>query len=152
MPTIIETTDDRIHVELDLAVPPPLAWTLLTEKPHIARWWGEHVDFEARPGGMLVETWFDGGRAVTTLGEVTRCDPAAALEMTWADTDWPGDTRVALRLSEQGGGTRLALDHAGWGVHPPSVRQALIDAHAAGWSRYLGRLAEYAGALARRSS
>ena len=116
----------------------------MTEKQHIANWWGDHVDLQARPGGKLVETWSDGGRMVNTSGDVTRCDPPLALEMTWADDDWPADTNVAFGLSESGGGTRLVLDHAGWSVHPVGERQKMIDAHAAGWSRYLARLAEYA--------
>jgi activator of Hsp90 ATPase-like protein len=64
--------------------------------------------------------------------------------MTWADDAWPADTRVGFRLSEYGDKTRLVLDHSGWSVHPAGEREALIAAHARGWSRYLARLAEYA--------
>ena len=141
---LVETTADSIHIEVDLPVPPTRAWALLTEQRHIASWWGEHVDLEARPGGKLSETWSDGRRTVITAGDVTRCDPPLALEMTWADDAWPADTNVAFRLSASGGGTRLVLDHAGWSVHPVGERQKLIDTHAGGWSGYLARLAEYA--------
>ncbi len=140
----VETTDDAIRITVELAVPPQRAWPLLTEKAHIANWWGAHVDLQARPGGRLLEPWADGGRTVITSGEVTRCAPPWALELTWADDDWPGDTRLAFHLSERGEGTQLVLDHSGWGVHPASKRQELIDGHARGWSRYLARLAEYA--------
>jgi uncharacterized protein YndB with AHSA1/START domain len=141
---LVEITADNIHIEVDLPVPPTRAWALLTEQRHIAKCWGEHVDLEARPGGKLSETWSDGRRTVTTAGDVTRYDPPIALEMTWADDDWPADTSVGFRLSQRGEGTRLVLDHAGWRVHPVGERQKLIDTHAAGWSRYLARLAEYA--------
>jgi uncharacterized protein YndB with AHSA1/START domain len=117
---------------------------VLTEQRHVARWWGEHVDLDARPGGRLVETWVDDGRVVVTSGEVTRCEPPRALEMSWADEGWPSPTSVAFRLAEHEGGTRLVLEHTGWDVHPAGERQALIDAHVAGWSRHLGRLAEQA--------
>ena len=144
----IETTGDSIHVEVDLAVPPLQAWALLTEKQHVASWWGDHVELQATTGGKLLERWSDGGRTVITAGVVTRCDPPFALELTWADNDWPAETQVAFHLSAEGDGTRLALDHSGWSVHPAAERQKLIAAHAAGWSRYLERLAEY-GAGAR---
>lgn len=140
----VETTNEAIHITVDLPVPPTQAWALLTEKSHIAKWWGEHVDLDARTGGKLLEVWADSGRKVITTGEVTRCDPPRALEMTWADDDWPGHTMVAIRLSEHGEGTHLVLDHAGWSVHPASTRQGLIDGHARGWSQSLARLAEYA--------
>ena len=141
----LETTGDSIHAEVDLAVPPLQAWALLTERQHVARWWGDHVELQAGAGGKLSETWSEGGRTVVTSREVTRCDPPFALELTWADDDWPAETRVAFHLSEEGGRTRLALDHSGWGVHPAGERKKLIDAHAAGWSRHLERLATYAG-------
>ena len=140
----IETTNDTIRIEVDLPVPPRRAWALLTEKPHITSWWGDHVDLQARAGGKLLETWADGRRQVLTSGEVTRCDPPWALEMTWGDDDWPGDTTVAFHLSERGEGTHLVLDHRGWSVHAAGKRKELIDGHARGWSQSLARLAEYA--------
>ena len=140
----VETTGDVIRIELELSVPPEQAWALLTGKPHIAIWWGDYVDLLARPGGKLLERWSDGGREVVTSGEVTRCDPPVALDMTWADDDWPGDTEVALRLVAHGGGTRLGLTHAGWGVYPAGERRDLIEGHARGWAQALTRLADYA--------
>ena len=142
----VESTGDSIRIEVDLPVPPARAWALLTERQHVANWWGGHVELQARPGGKLVERWSDGGREVITSGDVTRCEPPRALEMTWADHDWPGDTRVSLHLSGHDAGTRLVLDHSGWGVHPVDERQRLIDAHAGGWSQSLARLADYAAA------
>jgi uncharacterized protein YndB with AHSA1/START domain len=140
----IETTGDVIRIPVDLPVPPGQAWALLTEKPHIVNWWGDHVDLQARSGGGLLETWFDSGREVITSGRVTRCDPPFVLEMTWADDDWPGETRVAFHLSGNGSGTRLVLDHSGWSVHPPNKWGRLIQDHARGWSEHLVRLAGYA--------
>jgi uncharacterized protein YndB with AHSA1/START domain len=140
----VETTDGSIHMEVALAVPPMRAWAVLTERQHIANWWGDHVNLQARPGGTLRETWSDGGRQVVTSGHVTCCDPPSALELTWADDDWPGETRVAFHLAEHNAGTRLVLDHSGWGVHPVDRRSELIGAHCSAWARYLARPAEYA--------
>ncbi len=140
----IGTMEDVVRIVVDLPVPPKQAWALLTEKPHTANWWGDHVDLQPRSGGGFLEKWSDGTREVITSGEVTRCDPPFALEMTWADDDWPADTRVTFHLSEHGDGTRLVLDHSGWSVHSPSRREKLICGHAHGWSQHLARLAEYA--------
>ncbi len=140
----VETTDDVIRIAIDLSVPPKRVWTLLTEEPHIANWWGSYVELQARPGGKLRETWSDGAREIVTSGEVTRCDPPFALEMTWADDDWSGDTTVAFHLTEGRDGTHLVLTHAGWTVHAADQRHALIDGHARGWSEHLTRLAAYA--------
>ena len=140
----IETTEDVVSIVVDLPVPPEQAWALLTERSHTANWWGAHVDLQPRTGGAFLEKWSDGAREVITSGEVTRCDPPFALELTWADHDWPADTRVTFFLSGHGDRTRLALDHSGWGGHPPGGREELIRGHAHGWSLHLARLAEYA--------
>ena len=144
---IVDTGGDAIHIVVELSVPRMQAWTLLTEKQHIASWWGDHVDIQARPGGMLSEVWSHGERVVVTSGLVTRCDPPSVLEMTWADNGWAGETRVSFHLSEHGNGTRLEFDHSGWSVHPAGERKKLVEAHAAGWSRYLTRLAEYSAVV-----
>jgi uncharacterized protein YndB with AHSA1/START domain len=143
----VRTTDDSIRVEVSLAATPHQAWSLLTEKQHISNWWGDHVSLEARLGGKLLERWSDNGRQVVTSGEVTQCRPPSVLEMTWADDDWPGNTKVAFDLSTDAGGTRLVLEHSGWRIHPVANRWRLIDAHADGWSRYLKKLVEYASEL-----
>jgi uncharacterized protein YndB with AHSA1/START domain len=139
----IETTDDVIRIEVDLAVPLRRAWVLLTQEAHIARWWGDHVSLQARPGDAFRETWSDGVREVVTAGEVTRCEPPIALELTWADDDWPDETTVVFHLSENRDGTRVVLTHSGWRIHPTDTRQAMIDGHVRGWSDHLASLAAY---------
>lgn len=144
-----ESTSDRIRIEVVLAVPPRRAWSLLTQQEHLASWWGEHVHLDAKVGGRFVERWSDGGRHVVTSGTVLRCEPSAALELTWMDDDWPGETKVAFRLRERGWGTSITFEHSGWDVHPESSRSALLQAHASGWSHYLAALVEYAEATGR---
>jgi uncharacterized protein YndB with AHSA1/START domain len=116
----------------------------------MTRWWGDHVTLEAKPKGKLVERWSKEGRQIVTSGEVTRCHPPSVLEMTWADDDWPGDTKVTFHLSRNENATRLVLEHSGWHVHPDVKRHSLIDAHAAGSSQYMKALADYASELGSR--
>lgn len=62
----VETTTDNIRIEISLSVPLPTAWKLITKAEHVANWWGNHVAFDSRPGGKLIEKWFDGQREVVT--------------------------------------------------------------------------------------
>lgn len=143
----IETSDDTIRIEVVLPTSPGRTWDVLTRKQHIRYWWGDHVDLDASPGGTFREIWSDGDREVTTVGEITRFESPVALELTWADDDWPGPTTVAFRLSERDEGTRLILEHSRWDVHPESTRENLVDSHATGWSNHLERLVEYCSRL-----
>lgn len=140
----VETTDNKIYIEVSLPVPRSKAWTILTRKHHVTNWWGDHVTLEASPDGTFLEKWFNGDRQVFTSGRITHCDPPSKLQMTWADDDWPGETVVTFLLAEHGNGTLLRLEHSGWDIHPYGKRRRLIDAHITGWSRYMERLDPYA--------
>lgn len=139
----VRTTKDSIRIEVRLPVSLPVAWDLLTGKEHMAEWWGDHVTLEAKPGGTFLERWSDGTRQVVTAGVVARCQAPTLLEMTWADDDWPGDTRVAFQLSTSGDATRVVLEHSGWRVHPDAERQSLMEAHTAGWAQHMEALTDY---------
>ena len=140
----VSTDDDVIRIRLTVAGGRALVWSLLTEAAHIARWWGEYVAFEPGPDGQLVERWRDGDREVVTRGSVTEWRPPSALAMTWADDGWPAGTRLRICLSGEGDRTDLALDHDGWAAFPNADRQALIRAHADGWSHHMASLSAYA--------
>lgn len=75
-----------------------------------------------------------------TSGIVDACQPPEILSMTWADSDWPTQTRVTFLLEARGGRTRLTLTHENWG----ELGDALRAAHEAGWRAHLRSLADYA--------
>ena len=132
-----------LTVEID--APPESVWQLLTDQQAIADWWGDHVSLEARPGGRFLERWTDpAGRSVVTRGEVVGLTAPRELELTWADEDWPAQTRVRFVLEKVGNATRLTLTHDGWEGLPGPRREELVSEHAAGWSRHLARLASLA--------
>ena len=141
----VQTTDDRLLIEVELAVPREQAWAALTSPAAIAIWWGEHVRLSAHAGGKLREDWTDAaGRNVATTGVVTRCEPPTLLEMTWSDDDWPGETRVLFVLDEHDDDrSSLRLEHRGWEALPAERRRSLIDAHALGWRRHMRSLCAY---------
>ena len=39
----VQTTDDRLLIEIELAVPVERAWAALTSPAAICDWWGQHV-------------------------------------------------------------------------------------------------------------
>lgn len=140
---------DPVVVEVAIAAPREVVWEALTAPGSIADWWGEHVSFDARPGGRLVERWTDpGGRDVVTSGQVVLAVAPRELELTWSDGDWPAQTLVRVVLEKTAGGTRLRLTHSGWEHLPASRRQALIGDHASGWSRHMASLAGCAERMA----
>ena len=143
--TDMSAETEPIVLTVDIDAPPESVWQLLTDPPRIADWWGDHVSLEARPGGRFLERWTDpAGRSVVTQGEVVRLAAPRELELTWADDDWPAQTRVRFVLEEAGNATRLTLTHDGWEGIPALRREELVREHAAGWSRHLDRLATLA--------
>ena len=141
----VQTTDDRLLVEIELAVPVAQVWAALTSPAAIADWWGDRVRFAPQVGGELREQWKDAsGREIVTTGVVTRIDPPTSLETTWSDDDWPGATQVLFTLEERDGDRSiLRLEHRGWQALPAERRRKLIDEHAAGWRRHLESLSSY---------
>jgi uncharacterized protein YndB with AHSA1/START domain len=141
----IDVADGTVEIAVEIAASRERVWLLLTEQHHVHACWGGHVTLDARPGGSLREVWPDGVREVVTSGIVTRFEPPECLAMSWADDDWPGETRVSVSLAAVGNNaTKLILVHAGWQIHPSSVRSRLMQDHAEGWSGHLARLAGYA--------
>ncbi|MDP9475299.1 MAG: SRPBCC domain-containing protein [Actinomycetota bacterium] len=141
----VQTGADRIVIRVEIGAPRDRVWQALTDEERIAQWWGDHVSFDARPGGCVTERWTDaGGREVVTSGEVVRLIAPRTLELTWADDDWDEPTRVLFRLDEAADdATRLTLEHSGWEAFPPSTREELVRTHASGWSDHMANLAAY---------
>lgn len=141
---VVMTGADRIVVNAEIAAPRDAVWRALTEEARITEWWGSYVSLDARPGGRLTERWTDdGGREVVTSGEVVRLAAPQMLELTWADDDWDGSTRVLFQLTQAADATRLTLTHSGWEALPSSSRERLIHEHASGWSRHMANLEDY---------
>ena len=140
----VRTEAGRVVLRLQIARPIEAVWEGLTDRGHVGRWWGDHVDLEAAPGGRFVERWSDAtGRPVETVGRVTTFSPPELLEMTWADGDWPVATSVSLRLEPVQAGTWLTLEHVGWDRFPGGDGTKLRDELAAGWADHLRSLERY---------
>ena len=76
-------------------------WDALTNPERVPRWFSP-IDGDLRLGGRYQITGNAGGT-------INRCDPPAALDLTWefaGAVSW-----VTLRLEPDGEGTRLTLEH-----------------------------------------
>jgi uncharacterized protein YndB with AHSA1/START domain len=140
----VSTAEDAIAILAELGSPPEDVWRALTEAERIAEWWGDYVEFDARPEGRLVERWSDtSGEEVVTTGDVVELTAPSRIELSWADSGWEVETTVLIELEPVAAGTRLRLTHSGWEAFEPARRRRLIEAHAAGWKRHVENLAKH---------
>ena len=140
--------DDPNAIELTVLLHGTIdeAWRLLVDAEHVRVWFGAHVQLDARPGGLFREEWSDGARRVVTSGRVVEFRPPSEIAWTWADDDWPCETRLTLRLEpgEAANTTALKLVHSGWSALETKSGRRLRDDHATGWRRHLQSLKTYA--------
>ncbi|KGN30198.1 activator of HSP90 ATPase [Knoellia sinensis KCTC 19936] len=118
-------------------------WTLWTEAEHLGAWHRPSAAFgptyatvDLRPGGSYRMEMLDpAGELHATSGTYVELDRPHRLSFTWR---WDGsdhDTLVDVRLSEDGGRTRVAI------THTKLVSQAEADRHAEGWIGCMSTLA-----------
>ncbi len=110
--------------------PPAAVWAALTRPDLISVWFMRTDDFDPSPGATfhLVDDQARGwsGRV---RGTVLETKPLNRLVYRWQADDDPDVTTVTWTLQEtSGGGTELALVHAGFRRHPRSVMtRAFLD-------------------------
>lgn len=131
---------ETIRAEQLLPHPPARVWRALTDPARLSRWLMP-TDFQPTLGARFT---FDTGQWGKTACEVLAIEPERLLRISWKNP--PLDTTVTWRLTAEGDGTRLVVEHAGFDLDDP--RQAF--AHAGmrgGWAggiadRLAGLLAE----------
>ena len=133
-----------IEVEIDIPVPHEKVWACLTQNEHIHHWWSEGVSLDRKNGGKFSEVWTDlQGQKHETSGIVTALENKIRLQMDWKDKNWPKATRVEFLLSPWQGGTKLTLQHSGWGIFDDKTRQKIVDDYRAGWLEIMDKLKDY---------
>lgn len=129
--------------------PAELVWHYLTVER--ALWWPD-MRFDARVGSRLVETWIEGGRLVSAIGVVTRCDAPELLSFGWRERGWSLPLVVDISLRPRVTSTSVRIAESGF-VRARTV-PTLPDEHEEGWLYHLDRLKrlceeQTAGAAAR---
>ncbi|OUE23661.1 SRPBCC domain-containing protein [Clavibacter michiganensis] len=100
-------------------------WAALTEREAIARWLGEVVEWDIRPGGTLV---VDHGEGARSRSAVLEADPPRRLTMTWDFPDEPA-SHVAITLRASEDRAVLELVHSGLAE--------LAESYRIGWITHL---------------
>ena len=92
----------EIRDSIWIQAPPARVFRALTEGAELAMWWPKAAHSEARSGGKLHMTWFDGGEMSTTFSE-------------WTPNELVGypfySERLRFELRENKQGTDLAIVH-----------------------------------------
>jgi uncharacterized protein YndB with AHSA1/START domain len=130
---------DPLRQELRIEAPPAVVFAYFTDPARIVHWMGIAALVDPRAGGALrIEV---NGRDVV-LGEYVEVRPPHRVVFTWGFDGTEravvaGSTRVEVTLRPDGDGTLLTLEHHG-------LSGPALEAHAAGWTHYLARLAHTA--------
>lgn len=130
--------DGVVVCEVFIAAPPDTVYQYLVDARLQERWMGKDVQLDPRPGGVMR---VDYGEGDVARGSFVAVEPPLRVMYTWG---WesgtaqppPGASTVEYRLSAEGPGTRLTLEH----------RDLPVDergSHSEGWVHFLGRLATH---------
>jgi uncharacterized protein YndB with AHSA1/START domain len=122
----------------------------------IGRWWpskkgfsfgGERANdllMEGRVGGRFFERYTDGTEF--EIGRVEAYEPPRLVAFTWRAPKWEAPTRVEVRFTPDGAGTRVDLEHSGW--EQGAVMGADQKGYTGGWEMILREFQLHAAAAA----
>ena len=98
---------DEVRREIVLSAPLSEVWEALTDARHLAGWFANEVDLDARPGGEGVFRWADGSVRRATVDVVER---EACFAFRWREdgADEP-PTSVVITVAEEREGTRVTV-------------------------------------------
>jgi uncharacterized protein YndB with AHSA1/START domain len=156
----VHMTRDRIEREVLIAAPIERVWAVLTERQHIAAWFGpgdgasrpaeQLTAIDLRPGGVMV---LDHGEYGTFPTRIERVEPPDFFSYRWASA-YPGEpatddnsTLVEFRLTADGAQTRLTVTESGFAflvIPPAREATAGFDSHSDGWTGVLKAFAAHA--------
>jgi uncharacterized protein YndB with AHSA1/START domain len=122
------------RTSIEIAAEPERVFDYFIRPELLVRWMGDRARLEARDGGLFAIDI----NGVIIRGHYVRIDRPRLIEIGWGEAGNeampPGSTRLIVRMTPHGGGTRVELEHHG-----------LVDdeakKHAAGWPHFLARLA-----------
>ena len=105
----MEDSRTTVCVSIDIALAPVVAFDVLIEELATALARGG-MSFEAGTNGRVVQGEFEVGRVVSWK-------PGERVVLQWHQADWKTEelTEVEVRLEPVDGGTRVTLEHRGWG-------------------------------------
>ena len=113
----------------------------LTDADELMRWFPTRVESDPHQGGKYKFAWefASASENGSQEGEYVEFVPNRMLSYTWKADDVP--TLVSFHLSESGGETTVALDHAS--IQAGADQNKLRDDHANQWGFFLMNLKGY---------
>jgi uncharacterized protein YndB with AHSA1/START domain len=112
---------------------PERVWEYFTRPEAMVQWMGEYACLEPEPGGQFTVNI----KGAPVRGRFVCLDPPHRLVISWgyagSDRLPPAASTVEVRLTPEGTGTRLDLEHRDL---PPDEQPG----HRIGWAHYLARL------------
>lgn len=140
------TTTRSIVIERIMPHPPEKIWRALTQSSLIAEWLMQN-DFDARPGARFtLRAQPMGNWNGIVECEVTEIEPPRRLVYTWKggsaqNLGYALDSEVEWTLTPVPGGTRVRMEHSGFGPQNESAYETMSG----GWPRVLERPATVTG-------
>lgn len=125
---------DVFRTSIDIEAEPDVVFDYFVQPELLVRWMGDVARLDARDGGLFA---VDIG-GVVIRGHYTQLERPRVIEIAWGeagnDAMPPGSTRLLVRFTAQGGGTRVELEHSG-------LSGVEREKHATGWLYFIARLA-----------
>ena len=105
----MEATRTMVCISIDLALASRTAFDVFVEELAVALTQGG-MGFEAGANGRMTEGEFEVGRVIAWK-------PGELIQLQWHQADWKIEevTNVEVRFEPVDGGTRVTLEHRGWG-------------------------------------
>ncbi|HEU5470718.1 MAG TPA: SRPBCC family protein [Actinophytocola sp.] len=137
-----------IEREIHVDATPEVVFEVVSSPEHIAEWWSDDAEFEARPGAVGELVW--GDRAEVVPITVVAAEPPRLFSFRWCYPDRRVDESahtllVTFELAPSGSGTRIRLTETGFremGWAEAKLAEQYQD-HVVGWDTFVPRLGEY---------
>lgn len=132
---MIRMAPESVYSSVLIDGQPEAVYQYFVEADAMVRWMGHRASLDPRPGGeFTVEI-----EGATVQGRYLELDPPRRLLISWGFAGSsvlpPGTSRVEVRLTPEGAGTRVELVHDG-------LLGDLVLEHTNGWRHFLKSLAD----------
>src|SRR5215469_13328813 len=105
----MEASRTTLSISIELALAPKTSFDVFIEELTIALT-QSGMSFEPGANGRITEGEFEVGRVIAW-------EPGDLIQLQWRQADWETEevTNVEMRFEPINGGTRVTLEHHGWG-------------------------------------
>ena len=116
-------------------------WNAITRAEEISTWFIQ-ADFKAEVGMPYTFTASEDKGCLTIKGEVKEASPYT-LVYTWIVQGTDVETTVKWMLEDQGGSTKLYLEHSGIANYPGESAVKMFESFSGGWKQCVDGLQSY---------